>query len=818
MAVVDLVAANSGVATPDSVTILSPTTGLPVMSLSAGIGTSAATYAAARLLSGVNSGDRLQVLGRTSQSDGGQGLFTWVPGGTTTINDGYALQATGGIWQRTDTTIQAQWYGIDPTGVTASDVQLNVAIQDAIARKMPLIIPNGLFQLAAPLFCYSGSFSTLYMSGQGGTALGGGRVNFTYPGSKTNPNTMLWANFNNLPALIYNAVRDGVLSDLCILGNNLNTNGSFSTPFPPSLNPSDYVTNSCRDSRYSPYAGICFDPFNASTPADGGYPGMTYPQSSGAGSHGVLVRNVAFYGFVVGGMIGPTGTAANGDVITFRDCTVGYCRVGYASGESQARNLVITGGNASNCHCLFDTNTYGAQNAPPPQISDVQLGGSYALINFNGAVGAGRISGCHAETIMCIGRGGSPSGVGQPLLFESCDLTPFNELTYPGDTGPGCPPSLFTAGGPTRFNCCNFTSAGHQIEAWNLICNDGTAWIECDNCTFTGAIEAHRIPPIGIQRSRAGVRLRNCWVNGSGIGGQSQVVSDDLYRGNNALSVIWGNNIGRLNATCQTYRVPDSSGGGNNPNIEYMFVPGGGFQGGTITIGSVTAMTLNATTVTFTRTNASQFFCENDILTYSMLPKFGVTIGPVPALKIPVGGISGNNVTANMLWNPAEYDTVANQPGAGNQIDVYVNQWAPTGTGQGGTPQVTCTTNGTTALTAVSPVNTLLPGDWVIGAGANAADIPNVQGGACRIISNDGAGNAVLSKTATGSHTGVGLRFGYLSPITAVVLTVATLPPGIKGLKYFVSDANAPVFGSTVAGGGAVTVPVYFDGTNWVVG
>src|SRR5437762_4168931 len=62
----------------------------------------AATYAAARLISGVNTGDRLQVLGRTSQSDGGQGLFTWVAGGTTTIDDGIELQASGGIWRRAD--------------------------------------------------------------------------------------------------------------------------------------------------------------------------------------------------------------------------------------------------------------------------------------------------------------------------------------------------------------------------------------------------------------------------------------------------------------------------------------------------------------------------------------------------------------------------------------------------------------------------------------------------------------------------------------------------------------------------------------------
>ena len=51
--------------------------------------------------------------------------------------------------------------------------------------------------------------------------------------------------------------------------------------------------------------------------------------------------------------------------------------------------------------------------------------------------------------------------------------------------------------------------------------------------------------------------------------------------------------------------------------------------------------------------------------------------------------------------------------------------------------------------------------------------------------------------------------------------TVAMLPSAVtsgKGARSFVTDASAPTFGSTVAGGGAVAVPVYSDGTNWKVG
>jgi hypothetical protein len=60
---------------------------------------------------------------------------------------------------------------------------------------------------------------------------------------------------------------------------------------------------------------------------------------------------------------------------------------------------------------------------------------------------------------------------------------------------------------------------------------------------------------------------------------------------------------------------------------------------------------------------------------------------------------------------------------------------------------------------------------------------------------------------------------GIQPPLTNY--TVATLPFASvsgKGARAFVTDALAPVFGSTVVTGGAVAVPVYSDGINWKVG
>ena len=53
-------------------------------------------------------------------------------------------------------------------------------------------------------------------------------------------------------------------------------------------------------------------------------------------------------------------------------------------------------------------------------------------------------------------------------------------------------------------------------------------------------------------------------------------------------------------------------------------------------------------------------------------------------------------------------------------------------------------------------------------------------------------------------------------PIQLQGYTVATLPAGTVGDTAYVTDALAPVYGAAVTPGGAVTIPVFYDGTNWI--
>ncbi len=109
--------------------------------------------------------------------------------------------------------------------------------------------------------------------------------------------------------------------------------------------------------------------------------------------------------------------------------------------------------------------------------------------------------------------------------------------------------------------------------------------------------------------------------------------------------------------------------------------------------------------------------------------------------------------------------------------------------------QTTANTGVTNAATAQSSANT-----------ANAAVATET---AARI-----AADALRLLLTGGTLTGP-----LIAPqLRTTVFTVATLPVGVAGARAAVSNALAPAFGAAVVGGGAVTIPVFFDGAAWVVG
>jgi hypothetical protein len=87
-----------------------------------------------------------------------------------------------------------------------------------------------------------------------------------------------------------------------------------------------------------------------------------------------------------------------------------------------------------------------------------------------------------------------------------------------------------------------------------------------------------------------------------------------------------------------------------------------------------------------------------------------------------------------------------------------------------------------------------------------------------------GTNNTERARITSGGELLVGLtsatgvaKLQVSGPIQTTGYTVATLPAGTVGMRTYVTDALAPAFGVAVAGSGAVTIPVFYDGANWIV-
>ena len=125
----------------------------------------------------------------------------------------------------------------------------------------------------------------------------------------------------------------------------------------------------------------------------------------------------------------------------------------------------------------------------------------------------------------------------------------------------------------------------------------------------------------------------------------------------------------------------------------------------------------------------------------------------------------------------------------------------------GGTPLYTVARGGATQLTLIT--NTTANGTW-----QQSAFVPN----------NVFWGSVALQATSTQAQfssltLGTPLAVAYGGTGMAAGYTVATLPTaGTKGRRSWVNDALSPTFGAAPTGGGTVVIPVFDNGTAWIVG
>jgi len=188
-------------------------------------------------------------------------------------------------------------FGAVGDGITDDTKAIQDAINQCLNNPNPirsLYLPGGTYKITDSLFilkiveekpspseppqpCYT--FVGLEIYGE--------KPSFSIEGQ----DTIIVATFNDKPAIIMQAVRAVTIKNLTIQGqNNYILSGAN---FDVLLDDSTFVVNGCRDSQYSPYAGICIDPYKVlPLPPDGGYPGQSYYYLPDSGTSGIRKRYI----------------------------------------------------------------------------------------------------------------------------------------------------------------------------------------------------------------------------------------------------------------------------------------------------------------------------------------------------------------------------------------------------------------------------------------------------------------------------------------------------------------------------------------------
>lgn len=625
--------------------------------------------------------------------------------------------------------------GLDPSGANPCESQINSAIAAGIDHHLPVFLAGGTYRVANPIIAnplaIKHGYANLQFFGAGGL----GSLDPT--GFSSRAHTVIAPTFKDRPALALDLMSGAVFRDFAIQGLNVAPNAVDM----PIDRQAGYLTDGCRNNRYSPYCAIAIDALNSNRiSAEDQYPGLSHRYFlQGGGSVGVRLQNIWIANFVVGIAYGISGLLANTEDILFDNVWISRVDSCYAVGHSQARHCMMHMGNLAFARQGIDGYHYGALAGCPPKFHRVNHGYLYRIFTMPNTIGNFVLDDNYAESIRTLGNYGVGSGYSrQPLSFIGGDYT---ITSKDGFIAP--PPLFLETYSPTVFKATGITRDANAtpVDALNVIAADAVCSFE--QCYLPGTASPNVPPFIGLVKdvSHVQCRIADC-IAASAIGG-AMPISDEGARSHGIAPFAPG---GRYSATYQSRRVTD----GNN---EYVYQP----QASNNVQHAVAAsrLTLSKAGVgAFTFTTGQTHILVGDVLFWLMVPQ-GTSLNQwvVPALKVM--NIEGTAVTCGLLFDPIQYDSVEkwNLYNAGTMY-IAVRQWAPA-------QELTCSTHDSTRITAISPPTILLgngqgiSGDWLVGEGIP----PNT-----RVVSmNIKEATAVLSQPTTGGPaSGVRLYFGRL--------------------------------------------------------
>ena len=435
---------------------------------------------------------------------------TYTPAGTGAV--------TRTVQDKLRDTVNAKDFGVVGDGVADDYAALQAALNFAIANEKAVILPVGRYKITNSLII--GSWNGTAWSGFATASLIGETYAYASGGS-----AIIEPTFNDKPALIIQNARGVIVQNIAILGQN-KIQATIAANYTLMMTESNFVTGGARDSRYSPYAGICIDPFGTSVPPDGGYPGMTaYYAANASGSSRVIIDNVRVEEFVVGIMITPNQVTQNAEDIYFRAAFVGYCKVGIAVGQSQSRAVHWYGGNSFFCYYGFDTRSYGAQQGTLPHIDGANMAGKY-LFNCTTNFGTPcNIQNIHAESFASIGSFFSGATLQQPITFSGCAFA-FADFSI-GGASRAYADSTFSSTAPVKFIGCEFDNSAFN-GIYRMYANSS---LDFDSCTFqTKQFELPLWRSTGVNALQfQDMTFRNCVViNDATRGVNPSALTDDM--------------------------------------------------------------------------------------------------------------------------------------------------------------------------------------------------------------------------------------------------------------------------------------------------
>lgn len=673
------------------------------------------------------------------------------------------------------------YLGYDPTAATDQSPLLNDLVQIGLQTKQTLrFFSPGQFLLNSPLVINVPSGPGV-VTNYNFVLEGCGNAYLAQPGSAPwNSATIFIANFQNGPAITVNSARGVSLRHFGIYGlNQFSSTGAVISGLAPANIPANYLTAGSRNgvgftgggavgsARYSPYAGIAVDATNSAIPADGGYPTLTYTGAVAGGSDCLKFEDISINGFAVGVAHGMSGAGGLSDLVTYRDVGIYNCDIAYAFGVSngQSFGVNIEGGQVYYCRTVFDGVTYGSQQGCPPKVFGTLIVKVFSLINFATNWESFVLNDLHVEQFRTLGnyyRGFNASNLSLLFVGGRYSLSTFG---VPGSL----PPLLLETGAATTFEGSSILidSGATAVRAHNFV--SYVTPIQWKASVLSGGPVPNVLPFIGLSSATINVVMADgSFVN---TAAKSLPVSDtggwEMLHSSNGYSQ-GGRFIGTYNAT--RFR---------NRNVDYTFLPNGSTPFYTLT---VSALTLTSsfgvnTGVTFTVAIAPMMVQVGDVLLWKFLVQGGSTVqAVVPGIQVTSVNAGTGAVVCSLMYDPAQYDTVANQPSTTALLMPQV-QWAPTGT-------LTCTTDGTSAvLTSVSPPTVLINGDWIIGTAGIPAN--------ARVVAGGGTASVTINQVTTVAGTAVGLRFGTLSTgvinptnSTLAISTNSPLTPAQTGSAY----------------------------------